>query len=106
MLRSLDNPQDLTRYLQLKEDRRRLDAEIAALEPAIYAALLDEDGAAAEEGGYVLAVRTRRTWEYSPAVKALSGELGALKRYEEKARIAQCIKAAGYVTVTRSRAVA
>ena len=103
MLRSLDNPADLTRYLQFKADRRALDAEIAALEPAIYSALLDEDGATADALGFTLAVRTRRTWEYSPAAQALDAELKALRRYEEKARIAQCMKAAGYVVVTVAR---
>jgi len=106
MLRSLTNPDDLTRYLTMKAERRRLDAEIAALEPVIYDALLDEDGATTDALGYTLAVRTRRTWEYSPAVKALADELGALKRYEEKARIAQCVKAAGYVTVSTARRLA
>lgn len=107
MLRTLDNPQDLSRYLRLKAERRALDAEIAALEPVIYSALLDEDGATADAAlggtGYTLAVRTRRTWEYSPAVDALADELKALRRYEEKARVAQCVKAAGYVVVTKTR---
>ncbi|HEX9951258.1 MAG TPA: hypothetical protein VGB53_05780 [Rubricoccaceae bacterium] len=109
MLRSLDNPDDLARYLRLKADRRALDAEIAALEPTIYAALLDEDGATADvpapdgRAGFTLALRTRRTWEYSDAVTALDGELKALRRYEEKARLARCVKAAGYVVVTRAR---
>jgi len=39
-------------------------------------------------------------------VKALADELGALKRYEEKARIAQCVKAAGYVTASTARRLA
>lgn len=103
MLRSLDNPEDLTRYLTLKADRRHLDDEIATLEPAIYAALLDEDGSTADALGFTLAVRTRKTWTYSPAVDALADELKALRRYEEKARIAECVKAAGYVVVTKSR---
>lgn len=103
MLRSLDNPDDLTRYLTMKAERRRLDAEIAALEPAIYAALLDEDNATADAAGYTLAVRTRKTYTYSPAVDRLADELKALRRYEEKARLAQCVKAAGYVVVTKAR---
>ncbi len=103
MLRSLDNPADLVRYLTLKAERRRLDAAIVALEPAIYAALLDEDGATADAAGYTLAVRTRKTFEYSPAVDQLADELKALRRYEEKARVAQCVKAAGYVIVTKTR---
>lgn len=36
-------------------------------------------------------------------MKTLADELGALKRYEVKARIAQCVKTAGYVTVTTAR---
>lgn len=107
MLRTLDNPADLTRYLSLKAQRRALDAEITTLEPVIYSALLDEDGSTADAAldgtGYTLAVRTRRTWDYSPAVNSLADELKALRRYEEKARIAECVKAAGYVVVTKSR---
>lgn len=51
-------------------------------------------------------VRTRRTYTYSPAGDALAAELAALKRDEEKARVAQCTKALGYVTVTKARQLA
>lgn len=103
-LRTLDNPADLPRYLDLKAERKRLDAEIKALEPVIYDALTDEDGSTADVLGHRLAVRTRRTYEYSPAVDRLSDELGALKRYEEKAGVATCTRATGYVTVTKAPA--
>ena len=102
-LRTLDNPADLARYLSLKAERKRLDAELKALEPAIFAALLDEDGSTFDAGGLTLSVRTRRTYEYSPAVDALSAELKALKTYEEKAGVAACIRATGYVTVSKVR---
>ena len=84
--------------------------QLGGLADLADAAVLDEDGAAADvlgPDGYVtLAVRTRRTYAYSPAVTALADELAALKRYEEKARIAQCTKALGYVTVTKTRPMA
>ena len=102
-LRTLDNPADLDRYLSLKAERKRLDAEIKDLEPVIYSALLDEDGSTFDRSGLTLSVRTRRTYEYSPAVDALAGELAARKRYEEKAGLAACTRATGYVTVTRSQ---
>lgn len=102
-LRTLDNPADLARYLDLKAERKRIDAEIKALEPVIYCSLLDEDGATADVLGHTLTVRTRRSYEYSPAVERLSDELKALKTYEEKAGIAACSRATGFVTVTRSR---
>ncbi|PAP75294.1 hypothetical protein [Rubrivirga marina] len=101
-LRTLDDPADLARYLDLKAERQRLDAEIRALEPTIYSALLDEDRATADVLGHTLAVRTRRTYEYGPAVDRLAGELKALKTYEEKAGVAACVRATGYVVVTRS----
>ena len=101
-LRTLDDPADLARYLRLKEERKRIDAEIKALEPAIYSALLDEDGSTFDGLGYALSVRTRRTYEYSPAVDALSAELKALKTYEEKAGVAACVRATGYVAVRRA----
>ena len=92
-LRTLDDPADLARYLRLKAERKRLDAELKALEPVIYSSLLDEDGSTLDTAGpdgalLRLSVRTRRTYEYSPAVDALSAELKALKTYEEKARLA------------------
>ena len=102
-LRTLDDPADLARYLHLKAERKRLDAELKALEPAIYSALLDEDGATADALGFTLAVRTRRSFEYSPAVDRLAGELKALKTYEEKAGVAACTRATGYVVVTQAR---
>ena len=107
-LRTLGDPADLARYLRLKTERKRLDAELKALEPAIYSSLLDEDGATLDTTGpdgapLTLSVRTRRTYEYSPAVDALADELKALKTYEEKARIAACTRATGYVAVTRAR---
>ena len=102
-LRTLDDPADLARYLHLKAERKRVDAEMKALEPAIYSALLDEDGSTADALGFTLAVRTRRSYEYSPAVDALSAELKALRTYEEKAGIAACMRATGYVTVTKAR---
>ena len=101
-LRTLDNPADLVRYLDLKAERKRLDAEIKALEPVIYCALLDEDGSTADLLGHTLAVRTRRTYEYSPAVERLSDELKALKTYEEKASVASCTRATGFVTVRKA----
>ncbi|WP_420455745.1 hypothetical protein [Rubrivirga sp.] len=101
-LRTLDDPADLARYLRLKAERKRLDAELKALEPTIYSALLDEDGSTFDTDGLTLSVRTRRTYEYSPAVDALAGELKALKTYEVKARIAACTKATGYVAVTKT----
>lgn len=101
-LRTLENPADLTRYLHLKQARKEIEAELKELEPAIYSALLDEDGSATEAHGYRLAVRTRHSYEYSPAVDALAEELKALKRYEEKAGIADCVRATGYVTVTKA----
>ena len=101
-LRTLDDPEDLARYLRLKAKRKRLEAEIKALKPAIYSALLDEDGATADALGYTLAVRTRRSYEYSPAVDRLSDELKALKTYKEKSGVAACVRASGYVTVTRA----
>ena len=104
-LRTLDNPADLDRYLSLKAERKRLDAEIKDLEPVIYSALLDEDGSRFDRSGLTLSVRTRRTYEYSPAVDALADELAARKSYEVKARIAACVKATGYVAVTSSPAM-
>jgi len=50
-LRTLDDPDDLHRYLALKAERKRIDAAIKALEPTIYSALLDEDGATFDTAG-------------------------------------------------------
>lgn len=101
-LRTLENPADLTRYLHLKQVKKEVEAELKALEPAIYSALLDEDGATTEAHGFTLAVRTRHSYEYSPAVERLATELKALKRYEEKTGVADCVRATGYVTVRKA----
>lgn len=102
-LRTLDNPEDLDRYLTLKAERKRLDAEIKDLEPVIYSSLLDEDGSTFERSGLTLSVRTRRSYEYSPAVEALADELAARKRYEERVGLAACTRATGYVEVRSSQ---
>jgi hypothetical protein len=106
-LRALDDPNDLRRYLALKAERKRIDAELDALAPAIYSALLDEDGSRFETADptglpVVLEVRTRRSYEYSPRVQQMEAELKALKSYEQTARIAGCTKATGYVVVSKA----
>jgi hypothetical protein len=101
-LRSLDDPNDLARYLALKAEKKRIERELDALAPGIYAALLDEDGSRFETAGHVLEVRTRTSYEYSPRVEQMEVELKALKAYEQKARIAACTKATGYVVVKQA----
>lgn len=105
-LRMLDDPHDLRRHLDLKAERKRIDAAIKALQPTIYSALLDEDGSAFDKAGpdgspLTLAVRTRRSYEYGPAVDGLAAELKALEAYEERAGIAACTRATGYGTVMK-----
>lgn len=43
MLRLLDDPADLGRYLDLRAERDRIDAELATLAPRILEALENED---------------------------------------------------------------
>ena len=107
-LRSLDAPDDLARYLALKAEQKRIERELGELAPAIYAALLDEDGSrfeTADPAGrpVVLEVRTRTSYEYSPRVEQMEAELKALKKYEQTARIAGVTKATGYVVVSKAK---
>lgn len=107
MLRSLEDPTTLKRYLELKAEARRIDEELKGLHPLIYDALTDEP---AEEGrqsvslwGHTLTARVRKTYQYSDKAQALSAQLREMKRMEERDGTAQIARATGYVEVRTER---
>ncbi|GIV58259.1 MAG: hypothetical protein KatS3mg042_1172 [Rhodothermaceae bacterium] len=99
MLRYLDDPSLLTRYLELKAEIKRLQAELETLQPAILAALWEEPEQRAEYGGYQLTVGTRRTYAYSERVQALEQELKTLKKREEQDGTATLVRHTSFVVV-------
>ena len=87
-LRFLDSDAPLQRYLELKAEIKRLYAELKELQPLILAALFEEPHQQTTYQGFELTIGERRTWDYSPKVKALQDELKALKKHEESTGLA------------------
>lgn len=105
MLRALESPEPLRRYLACKAEIRALTEEVKALEPLIYDALTDEDDGKAEAFGYALEACVSRTYAYSEAVAELEAEVRRLKAAERAAGTATVERATGYVRVTECRPV-
>lgn len=103
-LRHLDDPDDLERFLDLREERDRIDAELAALAPVILAALEAEDDGQTEARGYVLAAKVRRSYAYSAEVEETAGYLRDLKARERSVGTAAVDGVTSYVEVKASRA--
>ena len=104
VLRHLDDPDDLERYLDLRAERDRLDAELDALAPVVLAALEAEDDGQAEARGFVLSAEVRRTYGYSAEVTETEAYLCDLRAAERASGAATVERATGYVKVSRSPA--
>jgi hypothetical protein len=103
MLRALDDQQPLERFLALKAEIKRLEEELAELQPLILSALYDEPEQRTTFRGVELSVGMRRTWAYSEAVEKLEDELKALKKHEERAGIAAVSRYTSYVITKAAR---
>ena len=106
MLRHLDDPADLDRYLDLRQERDRIDAELAALSPVILEALEAEDDGRAAARGLTLEARVRRTYGYSEHVREAEAYVKECKAAERASGSAALASATGYVRVERDRALA
>lgn len=86
-LRSLDDPKLLDRYLELKAEIKRIQAEIDEIQPAILDALLaepEEDGRQkVTHMGHTISVQRRKKWVYPQHLVQMRRDLG---RYEKDAR--------------------
>ncbi|MEL7170378.1 MAG: hypothetical protein AAGN64_13615 [Bacteroidota bacterium] len=100
MLRYLDSPAPLRRYLEIKAEMKRLAAELADLEGEIYAAVDYEDDGKATAYGYQLEACVRRSYAYSDAVQALEKQVRTMKAAERSNGTAEITKATGFVRVT------
>lgn len=105
-LRYLDDPADLDRYLDLREELDRLDAELDALAPTILQALEMEDDGRASARGYTLEACVRRTYGYSDAVTEAEVYVRECRAAERASGAAAVEAATGYVRVTRDPAAA
>ena len=105
-LRALDDPDDLTRYLDLRAERARIDDELAALAPVILDALEREDGQRLSVQGLLLEARTKRTYTYSDEVVETESYLKDLRAAERANGVARVRTATGYVQVSANRAEA
>lgn len=99
MLRYLDDEAPLQRYLEIKAEMKRLQAELEELQPLILTALWEEPDQEAFYQGYQLTVGTRRTYQYSEAVAALQKELKSLKKREEQEGTAVLSRHTSFVVV-------
>lgn len=104
-LRYLDDPDDLDRFLDLREERDRIDAELDSLAPVILAALEDEDDGQTSARGYVLRAKVRRTYAYPSEVADVSRYLAEIKAAARSDGTATVDKATGYVEVKASRPI-
>lgn len=104
MLRHLDDPADLDRFLDLRAERDRIDAELSALSPLILAALEAEDGERADARGFTLEARVRRTYGYSGHVTEAETYVRECKAAERASGSATLSTATGYVRVSRNAA--
>ena len=102
MLRALESPTPLRRYLDLKADIKAKTAEMKEIEPVILTALYEEDDQRAEAFGFKLEAGVSKTYDYSPAVDALDKELKALKAQERKSGVAVPSRLTGYVRVSEA----
>ena len=104
VLRHLDDPDDLRRYVALKVRLRDLAAEVKAMEPAIYDALDAEPSRSAACDGFTLAPAVRRSYAYSDDVAELEGLVREMKAVERSRGLAECVGATGYVVVREDAA--
>ena len=102
MLRHLDDPADLDRYLDLRAERDRIDAELSALSPVILAALDAEDDGRTEARGFALESCVRRTYDYSETVTEAETYVRECKAAERASGSATVASATGYVRVSES----
>ena len=103
-LRHLDDPADLDRFLDLRAERERIDAELAALSPVILEALEAEDGERADARGLTLEARVRRTYGYSDHVTEVEAYVRECKAAERASGSATLATVTGYVRVSRNAA--
>ncbi|MEM1093586.1 MAG: hypothetical protein AAGJ10_03200 [Bacteroidota bacterium] len=98
-MRYLDDLTPIERYLELKDQRAAIDAELNALKPLITAALMEEDGEQYEFSGFRFSLHRRKSYAYSDHVKALEQQLRALKKQEERNGMAELVKQNAYPVV-------
>ena len=90
MLRALDSPEPLEKYLALLAEMKRVRAELDALKPEITYAIMEEPEQRTVYLGHELTLGTRKTWEYSDQVKAMQRDLKEAKRREVHDGVAVC----------------
>ncbi|WP_412070395.1 hypothetical protein [Rubrivirga sp. IMCC43871] len=105
MLRALDDPADLDRFLDLRAERERIDDALAQLAPVILAALDEEDDGRTETRGYLIESATRRTYDYPPEVGEVARYLAEIKATARADRSASVVEVTEFVRVKRSPTV-
>jgi hypothetical protein len=98
-LRYLESDAPLERYLEIKAEMKRLEAELKELQPLILAALWEEPEQKAVHAGFELNIGTRRSYAYTDAVKALEGEVRRLKKEADTQGLATLNRQTSFVVV-------
>ena len=94
----------LTRYLELKERESILKEEMDNAKAALYDFLTDQpDNRYEGFKGFDFTVQTRKTWEYSDALKVQMENLAAAKKHEERNGIAKLQRESGFPVVKAAR---
>lgn len=85
-MRDLDNPEDLTRFLEIKATIKELEEELEPLKDRIIYALMGEDGQKFQHGDNLLSLSYRKTydWDSIPEIENLNLNLKFLKEKHKK----------------------
>lgn len=83
MLRYLDDQTLVDKYLELKEQKKLIEAMIDKIKPELTAAVLEEDEGKYQHGDYLFTTSFRKTYSYPedlcPEVAEVTAELKALQ---------------------------
>lgn len=102
-LRQLEDQTPLMRYLQLKSELKRIEAEIKELQPEILAALWEEPEHQTAFMGHKLTIQTRKSFAYSDEVSILQKQVRDLKKHEEREGIASLKKHTSFIVVREAK---
>ncbi len=92
MLRALDDPSLLDRYIDVKAQIAELQEELEELKGPLLYALMEEPGETAIYSGFELCIQRRKTYEYSSKVQEIEKLLKEAKVHERNTGIAETMK--------------
>lgn len=92
MLRALDDPSMVDRYIEIKAKIAELQEELEELKGPLLYALMEEPEEKSDYMGFQFSIQRRKSYEYSSNVQQLEKELKAARDHERKTGIADVVK--------------